>query len=315
MKVLILSESHDISTDKVCGWLQHLSVPFLRLNDFSLLKLKCLSFTNIKDIAFTIEYNNSIIQYSDIGFVWFRRGQFNFSLPDVSQLSHLDQVHQFAIKEHLADETKTLRRFIINLLKKIPHLSDPDLYNINKLEALHCAKNAGLQIPETLVVTGAASLTGLEAGRLVSKSIQDNLRHLGKEHHFRQPIEFVDKYEVAGQFFHTLFQEEIDVLCHIRTFFFAHQYYSISTFSSSGSESSEKYHTTHFVLPLSIKKRLSKAMHMLRLNTGSIDLILSKSNQYFFLEVNPVGQFDQVSVLGNYPIEKDLALYIQSQLS
>ena len=43
------------------------------------------------------------------------------------------------------------------------------------------------------------------------------------------------------------------------------------------------------------------------INTGSIDLIYSLSNEYVFLEVNPQGQFDWLSKNCNYYIEKDIA--------
>lgn len=51
-------------------------------------------------------------------------------------------------------------------------------------------------------------------------------------------------------------------------------------------------------------------MHSIKLNCGSVDMVLTKDNQYIFLEVNPIGQFSQVSIPANYLIEKEIAKYL-----
>ena len=45
----------------------------------------------------------------------------------------------------------------------------------------------------------------------------------------------------------------------------------------------------------------------LSLNTGSIDLIYSKNNEYIFLEVNPVGQFGFLSLMTNQNLFYEIA--------
>ena len=49
-------------------------------------------------------------------------------------------------------------------------------------------------------------------------------------------------------------------------------------------------------------------MKQLQLESGSIDMVVTPNNEYVFLEVNPVGQFDYVSKLCNYFIEKEIAV-------
>lgn len=48
-------------------------------------------------------------------------------------------------------------------------------------------------------------------------------------------------------------------------------------------------------------------MEVIDLNSGSIDMLVSKKNEYIFLEVNPIGQFAQVSYPCNYYIQKEIA--------
>jgi D-alanine-D-alanine ligase-like ATP-grasp enzyme len=49
-------------------------------------------------------------------------------------------------------------------------------------------------------------------------------------------------------------------------------------------------------------------MRLTNLDCGSIDLIYSTDEKYYFLEVNPVGQFGMVSYPCNYQLEKKIAI-------
>jgi glutathione synthase/RimK-type ligase-like ATP-grasp enzyme len=65
------------------------------------------------------------------------------------------------------------------------------------------------------------------------------------------------------------------------------------------------------VLPIEIEQKLHALMEVLQLNTGSIDLIYTKNNEYVFLEVNPVGQYGgMVSEPGNYYLDKIIAKHL-----
>ncbi|MDO9254630.1 MAG: hypothetical protein Q7U54_03885 [Bacteroidales bacterium] len=51
-------------------------------------------------------------------------------------------------------------------------------------------------------------------------------------------------------------------------------------------------------------------MKKLKLNMGSIDIIKSIEGKYYFLEINPVGQYDFVSFHCNYNIHMEIAKYL-----
>lgn len=67
---------------------------------------------------------------------------------------------------------------------------------------------------------------------------------------------------------------------------------------------------SRYQLPLSIEKKLSKLMKKIGLNTGSIDLIKAIDNYYYFLEVNPSGQFGMTSFPCNYYLHKKTANFL-----
>ena len=52
-------------------------------------------------------------------------------------------------------------------------------------------------------------------------------------------------------------------------------------------------------------------MKLADLDTGSIDMMYSTDGEYYFLEVNPVGQFGMVSYPCNYYIEKEIATILK----
>lgn len=53
--------------------------------------------------------------------------------------------------------------------------------------------------------------------------------------------------------------------------------------------------------------KLNKLMKLLKLNTGSIDMIVDHNNNYIFLEVNPVGQFVAYGEFCNYYLDREMA--------
>ena len=67
-------------------------------------------------------------------------------------------------------------------------------------------------------------------------------------------------------------------------------------------------------LPNTIKRKIFKFMKYKKIDTGSIDIIFSTNNKYFFLENNPQGQFDWLTKNCNYNIEKEIAEILISQI-
>jgi glutathione synthase/RimK-type ligase-like ATP-grasp enzyme len=62
-----------------------------------------------------------------------------------------------------------------------------------------------------------------------------------------------------------------------------------------------------YTLPSEIEAKIERLMRKLNMNSGSIDFIRSKTGEYFFLEINPIGQFDFLEILGNYNISETIS--------
>ena len=68
--------------------------------------------------------------------------------------------------------------------------------------------------------------------------------------------------------------------------------------------------TIPFSLPKGIEDKIIQFCEEGGYNLGSIDLIKSTNGKYYFLEINPKGQFGMVSYPCNYYLEKKLARHL-----
>ena len=62
-------------------------------------------------------------------------------------------------------------------------------------------------------------------------------------------------------------------------------------------------------LPTEIERKIDILMKSLDLNCGSLDF-LKNADKYYFLEVNPIGQFLGLSAKCNYSLEREIASYL-----
>ena len=62
-----------------------------------------------------------------------------------------------------------------------------------------------------------------------------------------------------------------------------------------------------YQLPKEVEAHLMEFMAVCNLTFGAIDMILTPSGRYVFLEINPSGQFGWIEDLTNMPISKAIA--------
>lgn len=323
MSILILSEGSDKSSDIVCSWLNKYAQLYLRVN-----REQCFN----PQICFTISENGFIpilyvndikINLFNFRIVWFRRGYIDFfPTSDYSTLSNMEQL---VIANHLKNEGNTLSNSIYSALTYSKHINHPSYYNYNKISALHKALKCGFNIPETILTSNSLEIKEFitKRGYCITKSIQDistvmlqqNEICIGK-------IAQVKPEDITEQsYWYSLFQKEIPKRYELRIFYWLGKMYAMAIFSQMDKESELDFrnvdvngsHPNRMVpynLPKGIRLKLRKLMKTLKLESGSIDMIVTPENEYVFLEVNPVGQFNFVSELCNYYIEKDIAEFL-----
>lgn len=315
----ILSKSElEQSTDEVINWIHSRNRKWVRFNGDdreTMVKLfnECLNskgkLTNV---------------FSQINVVWARRWNNNGQLNLASSGECFGCNNKTELNRHLKAEQGRLSFFLFEQLKEKKWLSDPKKLNLNKLIVLNLAQKVGLNIPKSIICTEKKELTKFldEHQEIISKCISDSPRYtIGTSFHSLKTIpvdsEFIEN--LPETFFPSFFQKEIKKEFEIRVFFLDGDFYSMAIFSQRNSKTRldfRNYDTespNRFVpykLPKNQCDKIEKLMAELELKTGSIDLVKSTDGEYYFLEINPVGQFGMVSIPCNYYLEKKIADYL-----
>jgi glutathione synthase/RimK-type ligase-like ATP-grasp enzyme len=122
------------------------------------------------------------------------------------------------------------------------------------------------------------------------------------------------------RFFPTLFQNEIEKAFELRIVYIKNHFFAMAIFSQNDEKTKIDYRnynrqkpnrTIPYTLPQDIVVKLQHLMNQLELDSGSIDMIVTNTNEYVFLEVNPTGQLGWVSEHCNYYLEQKIAYYLQ----
>lgn len=318
--ILILSEVSDVMTDCVCQWLFFKNEKFVRINneDFYQYKIQMLSDNNRFEILLT--NNDHSYKISEFKKVWFRRGNFYFLKPE--KPLYPNSKVQEKIKEHIDFEEQTLVNFIYSVLIQKPHINNPLHYNSNKLISINTAIKYGLTIPNTLITNSKKALTSFQKAckSIITKNIQDVIL-----------VRNIDGYSIGqstqkitnsikNDFWYSLFQYEIVKKYELRIFYFMGNFYTMAIFPRKETldfrtvdvNSSECLRMVPYNLPKDIKIKIRKFMKEMELESGSIDMIVDINDQFYFLEVNPVGQFHFLNRICNYYIEKEISNFLKA---
>lgn len=311
--IFIITTEEDNSTNDVIDWIKYWGYDYIRINsEIPIRNLKIL----VDKKSQKIELDNYEIKKNDI--IWYRKGIINL-YSDIKEVEDVYRINR-KIKIHLSKELSTTSNYIHrNLNGKMKLGNFNATITLNKLDVLSKARKAKLEIPPTLVTDNKDDLKSFfeQYEPLITKPIfEAPLFTIQKKNIFFYTSEIRDISNIPQKFFPSLFQEKIDKAFEIRVFFLKNNYYSMAIFSQNDLSTSVDFRnynrklpnrTVPFKIPREIKVKLQKLMRDLELDTGSIDLILDKKGTFFFLEVNPVGQYEMVSNACNYHLNKKIA--------
>jgi ATP-GRASP peptide maturase of grasp-with-spasm system len=311
--ILINSIKKDPSTNKVIDWIKHYNeaADVFRHNPEDLIFRVSIDFENQNNLGVRIDVNCNrycrIIELDEVKSYWYRRGEFNFSLTQTSNRMEHD------IYTFLNEEWLKTSEFINKRLLEKRKLGDVADNKINKFEVLFIASGLGIDIPRTFISTQP-----VDRDNLVSKGIYHNCFIIDGKHSVGSFTIRVDDFR-SSSFFPSQFQKEIPKLYELRIFYLFGKFYTSVIFSQENQQTEVDFRdydkqtpnrVVPYQLPEYIEVKLKKLMTALKLETGSIDMIVTPEKKYVFLEVNPIGQFDQVSVPCNYHLEEKIANYL-----
>jgi hypothetical protein len=299
LNLLIISEKNDKATDNVIEWLFFYNFSFKRANVDGCYKSV---FISIKQGVTKNSLHNKI--------VWNRRGYFPVSPFQQKNSIWSDYLKNEKLPVLFSLEKVNFKNFVGSYEQE---------FSCNKIKNLIAATKVGLKVPDTIVTNNKKDVISFIniKDKYITKSIYHppNLRHQNNFYYSSGTI-LISINDLPKVFFPSLIQKYVEKEIEVRVFFVRDFLYSMAIFSQNDEKTKidyRNYNTINenrcvpFILPNQIKSKLIRFFKLLNMNTGSIDLILTPNGEYFFLEINPMGQYDWLSKNCNYYIEKDIA--------
>lgn len=321
-KVLIITINQDEQSTEVMEWLIAYGAECIRINTDVTAQNPLTQLT-------ALPINNDTNPVYDA--VWIRKPRRQTSPYATKNIQSKPGYQKFipAIAErHIEKELSDIQAFLLSGMEASRVLGNFDYSEVNKYSILMKARNIGLKIPDTILTNSKKELMAFKAKH---EQIISKMNHLlvgsndeGSEmiHSYTERIsnEFIET--LADHFFPSSFQKEITKTIEIRSFYLDGQFYSIAMFTQKNPQTtidSRRYDYTNpirrvpYQLPPKIEDLLDQLMQSIPLNTASIDLIKGTDGKFYFLELNPVGQFGQTSDVGNYYLPKKVAEFLISK--
>ena len=301
MMILIISQNNEITTTEVIKELISMGKKFIRVHEDEIFEIK------VRQKRILLQSSRSIFFLDEITSVWFRRGGLTFK--------RLKYTHT-AINLNMNETQHWLEDYVRKTLESKRHINKESNAHINKLLVLDKAKELGFDVPEYYL---AENTDDVNIGNTIIKTITGNvmLEEIRKNSGGFMYTSVVDEHE-EGDFFITFFQKKIEKDFEIRTFYLNGQCWSMAIFSQKDEKTKidfRKYNETNpnrnvpYILPSHVEEKIQQLMEYFDLNCGSLDFI-KKGDHYYFLEINPIGQFLGMSHTCNYSLEQKIADYL-----
>ncbi|WP_300486458.1 grasp-with-spasm system ATP-grasp peptide maturase [Flavobacterium sp.] len=313
-QILIQSERDDYSTDDVLSWLYHLDSTIIINTFFDSYPINTfgLEMDNKNKLSITINGINMNESYSS----WYRRGQLTAPFHQNGKYSNIqNKVHRETIQPIREFLEGTISTNAINTFK--------DNF-ANKLDMLYQALLLNIKIPPTLITESSIELLDFVSKniKVITKPIKNPFIIFTQEDHiveFSTHTKLITLEDIPKDpyyFMPSFFQKYIDKKYEIRSFYLNGIFKSMAIFSQQNEKTKTDFRNYDYnkpnrcipyKLPNNLEKKLHKLMQKLNLNCGSFDIIYTPKNEYYFLEVNPIGQFQWLSRHCNYYIERLIA--------
>lgn len=303
--ILIITHKADFTADFVIDKLNTRGIKYYRFN------CENLNSTNY-NFSLTDEVEFSLGQKNNYRSVWFRRTM----LPDLP--GELKQADRFFILQSY----RSLLDNSFNLIDAKWLSSPENIYKSeNKLYQLKTAKELGFNVPKTLVTNDRNALIAffmncnknviikpICVGRIEAETESQLLfaNKLREEH-----LENISQFDLTPCIFQEFIEKELD----IRLTIVGEKIFSASVNSQTDSETKvdwrrKKIKFEKFALPKNVEAQCLALTKKLGLSFGAIDIVKSKQGDYFFLEINPNGQWAWIEIDTGLPISDEIISFL-----
>ncbi|WP_338865077.1 grasp-with-spasm system ATP-grasp peptide maturase [Myxococcus stipitatus] len=314
--ILLLSTSDDTNLDHVIDWLKLQAHAYLRLNADDVMEEPLHLSLQPPRLAF----RGHEVDLSQVGVVWLRKfGNFRRSAFHARAASRLRRESLLQLER----EHASLLTALTSLLEDKHWLTHPSRLRVNKVEMLLKAQRSGLLTPETHVLNRGEDLSRLLAGgEYISKSLFEPLflkEEGGLYSMFTRTLEPEELPRMGEHFFPSLVQRKVEKEYELRVFYLDGECHTMAIFSQQSERTRQDFREIDwtrptrmvpYALPMELEEAIRRFMRAIGLNCGSLDIIKSTDGGYYFLEVNPSGQFGMVSHPCNSFLYEKIARYL-----
>lgn len=322
MNVLLLSHSNDFFTiDRVEMALKELGLQPFRIDSDLFpenIQLKVSMQGNVIDAQLVTPKGS--ISLNSVQAVWMRR----LWAPTI------DESIEEPFRSMCVKESQTVLRDVLDLLHDAFWFDDLDAIRIasNKTHQLRLASKYGINIPPTLLTNDPAEAISFyhKQDSIITKMNTQTAYGMGRSvlamHTYRVEEEHLEDLD-SLQHCPMIFQQEIKKKREYRVVYVSGKFFVGTIDTTQTSEGKTDWRKTtqgnakweHGSLPQGLKDKLTKFMNELNLQFGAIDLIEAPSNEFYFLEVNPIGEWGMLEKDLDLPISKAIATSIYENIN
>jgi len=306
--ILCITHSQDFyNIDLFFGHLASKNIPYFRLNSDRLNHEQNISITD-KGFELTDESGNTI-HSEQITAVWHRKS-WRITVPEEMDESY----RPVFLKEY-----SSLRYNLLTSLQHLPWINPLEAENKidgNKMLQLNLAEKHGLKIPETLFSNDAGKVTSFFHrkcnGKMVAKLHGSLAKSMNGENFLSTHI--IDRDSLGNiediAYCPMIFQPYIEKAYELRIVYVDGTFFTGKINNSEYADwrvVREGYSWSAYDLPGSVEEGLDGMMKEMNLYLGAIDMIRGKNGEYYFLEVNPQGEWGMLQKYLGFPIARSIA--------
>ncbi|MFP3832931.1 MvdC/MvdD family ATP grasp protein [Chryseobacterium sp. SIMBA_028] len=306
--ILCITHSQDFYTiDLFFQYLSSKNIPYFRLNSDQLNHLQKMS---INENSFEItDELGKIIHSDDIKGVWHRKA-WRISIPE-----ELDENYEKIFQ----NEYGSLRYNLFTTLEDIPWINPFEKekkIDGNKMLQLKIAERNHLTIPNTVFSNDEEKITAFFhqycSGKAIAKLHGVQSKTMSGENLISTMIIEEETLEHLSDIAYCpmIFQPYIDKEYELRIMYVDGDFFTGKINNSTHADwrvSDENYFWSAYELPENIKINLTSMMKEMGLYMGAIDVIKGKDGEYYFLEVNPQGEWGMLQKELGFPIAERIA--------
>lgn len=309
--IIIISEPADVHAQAVIRELNAQGVTDVRIFNFQDFPMKmsvAMKIGNNGKSAFALKFpDGRDVPMDEVTAVWWRRPQ-PFGLPQkmAANARHFSMTETATAFQGMWQASNSTL-WVNNILR--------DAAASHKPWQLELAKQIGLRIPDTLMTNDPAQARQFwmkYPGSVVYKCFVESY-HSWRETRILKPDE--QKLAESIRLAPVIFQEYIPAAVDLRITAIGPQLLAAEAHSQKGEYkidvrlNNDIPYQPH-QLPRDVEEKLLRMMRLLGLEYGAIDMRVTPTGEYVFLEVNPAGQFLFVEYGAKLPIAAALAAHL-----